>query len=342
MKFVDEARITVTAGNGGNGCLSFRREKYIPRGGPNGGDGGDGGHVYLRAAHNLNTLVDFIRQRTYRAENGESGRGKECYGHAGEDIIIPVPVGTVIYDQDTQELIGDLTENGQQLLVARAGKGGLGNIHFKSSVNRAPRQTTPGGTGESRRLFLELKLLADVGLVGLPNAGKSTLVASVSAARPKIADYPFTTLHPQLGVVRIEHDQSFVIADIPGLIEGAAGGAGLGSRFLRHLSRSAILLHVIDIAPMDNSDPIENAKTIMDELTRYKNTNLIEKIKAIVLNKIDLIDQDEINKISDALRETLNWQGNIFQISAATHKGTQELCYWLMTTLNEPAESTSV
>ncbi|WP_058442665.1 Obg family GTPase CgtA, partial [Legionella brunensis] len=281
MKFVDEAVIKVEAGNGGHGCLSFRREKFVPRGGPDGGDGGDGGSVFLEASSDLNTLVDFRYQRHYKAQNGQSGMGGNCTGKKGEDLVILVPVGTMVFDIDTGELLGDINEAGERLLVAQGGFHGLGNTRYKSSVNRAPRQTTQGTLGEARHLRLELRVLADVGLLGLPNAGKSTLIRAVSSAKPKVADYPFTTLHPALGVVSVASHKSFVMADIPGLIEGAAEGAGLGHRFLKHLSRTCVLLHVIDIAPIDESNPIDSAKAILNELAEY-DPELLDKPRWLV------------------------------------------------------------
>lgn len=325
MKFVDETLICVEAGAGGDGCMSFRREKFIPFGGPNGGDGGDGGSVYLEADFNLNTLIDFHYNRTHKAERGQNGMGNDCTGKSGADLILRVPVGTAVYDNDTDELIGDLVAAGDRLLVAQGGFHGLGNTRFKSSVNRAPRQTTKGQPGEVRNLRLSLKLLADVGLLGLPNAGKSTLIRAVSAATPKVADYPFTTLHPHLGVVRLGIDQSFVIADVPGLIEGAAEGAGLGIRFLKHLERTRILLHMVDIAPFDGSDPVNNIQIIENELQKF-NIDLAEKPRWLVLNKTDLFVTEEAELRCQAIIKQLNWQGPIFKISAAQREGTDELC----------------
>ncbi len=324
MQFVDEAPIHVEAGRGGNGVVSFRREKYIPFGGPNGGDGGDGGSVYLLADRNLNTLVDFRYTKNYRAQNGQGGMGQQKTGAAGEDLIIPVPVGTTVMDMDTRETIGDLTEHGQKLLVAQGGRHGLGNIHFKSSRNRTPRQCTPGEDGEERNLQLELKVLADVGLLGMPNAGKSSLITAVSAARPKVANYPFTTLYPNLGVVRVSAESSFVIADIPGLIEGAAEGAGLGIQFLKHLSRTGLLLHVVDIAPMDESDPVENIKVIQQELEKYSD-ELAGKERWLVLNKADLLLEDEVAELRDRIVAETDWQGPVYVISAVQRQGTTEL-----------------
>lgn len=329
MKFVDEAQIKVEAGNGGNGCLSFRREKFIPLGGPDGGDGGDGGSIYLEADSNLNTLVDFRQQRIFRAEHGRNGSGQQCTGKSGDDLTIKVPIGTMIYDADTEELIGDLITPQQKICVAKGGFHGLGNARFKSSTNRSPRKITQGKPGEQRNLHLELKLLADVGLLGMPNAGKSTFIRAVSAARPKVADYPFTTLHPNLGVVSIEENRSFVIADIPGLIEGAAEGAGLGIQFLKHLSRTEILLHIIDVAPLDGSDPIVTAKTIIKELNKYSE-ELANKERWLVLNKIDLLSAKELSVSITKIKKALKWKGKIFTISAINKKGTTELCYQLM------------
>lgn len=327
MKFVDEARIEVSGGKGGNGVASFRREKFIPKGGPDGGDGGRGGNVYAVADCNINTLIDYRYARKHFAKNGENGRGADCYGAAGNDIELRMPVGTLVIDSETGELIADLTRHGERYLLASGGKGGLGNLHFKSSVNRAPRQCTPGEPGEHRFLNLELKVLADVGLLGMPNAGKSTFISAVSNARPKIADYPFTTLHPQLGVVRVGPEQSFVVADIPGLIEGAAEGAGLGHLFLRHLSRTKLLLHIIDMAPFDpEADPASEAKALVEELRKYDEA-LYNKPRWIVLNKIDLLPEEEqddkINQIVDALQ--LGEDEQVFVISAATREGCDEL-----------------
>ncbi|HEX7341758.1 MAG TPA: GTPase ObgE [Rhodanobacteraceae bacterium] len=325
MKFVDEAHIQVKAGNGGNGCVSFRREKYIPHGGPNGGDGGSGGSVWLVADEGLNTLIDFRHQRHFKAERGEDGMGSDCYGKGGEDLVIRVPVGTVVTHLDTDEIIGDLTAHGQRLKVAQGGKGGLGNIHFKSSVNRAPRKATPGTPGDERELKLELKLLADVGLVGFPNAGKSTLIRAVSAATPRVADYPFTTLHPNLGVVRSGPESSFVIADIPGLIEGAADGAGLGIQFLRHVSRTSLLLHVVDVAPIDGSDPVTQVMAIERELERF-DAELVRRPRWLVLNKSDMLDADTRDAVVAGIIERLAWAGPWFLISAGLREGTRELC----------------
>lgn len=334
MQFLDEARITVVAGRGGNGCMSFRREKYIPKGGPDGGDGGHGGTVYLVGDDSLNTLIDFRFQKHYRAPSGESGRGGQCAGKAGEDLHVKVPVGTSIVDEDTLEVIGDITENGQLLLVAQGGHRGLGNIHFKSSTNRAPRQTTKGTEGEERNLHLEMKVMADVGLLGLPNAGKSTLIRSVSAAKPKVADYPFTTLVPNLGVVKVGFHQHFVMADIPGLIAGASEGTGLGFKFLRHLTRCRLLLHVIDIEPVDQTDPVESARVIAKEVANYSQT-LAERPRWLVLNKLDLMLEDEAEAICEKIVSELNWQGPVFRISAISNQGTERLSQAIMTWLLE-------
>lgn len=325
MKFVDEAPISVHAGRGGNGCLSFRREKYIPKGGPDGGDGGDGGSVYLEADESLNTLVDYRYQRTYRAENGEAGRGANRTGKSGADLVLKVPVGTTVLDQDTGEILGDLTEAGQRLLVARGGFHGLGNARYKSSVNRVPYQTSPGSEGESRNLQLELKMLADVGLLGLPNAGKSTFIRAVSAARPRVADYPFTTLVPNLGVVQLHKYRSFMIADVPGLIEGASEGAGLGIRFLRHLTRTRFLLHLVDMLPVDGSDPAENVARIEHELARFSPT-LAQRERWLVLNKIDLLPPDEVEQRCQDIVDQLEWDGPVYRVSAISGLGTRELC----------------
>lgn len=334
MKFVDEATIQVKAGNGGNGCLSFRREKFIQYGGPNGGDGGNGGSIYLKATPGLNTLVDFRFQKHFRAKNGQHGMGTECTGRAGEDLIVPVPVGTLVWNKDTNELIGDLVKPEQLLLVAKGGWHGLGNVHFKSSRNQAPRKTTKGKPGDERILRLELKLLADVGLLGLPNAGKSTLIRAISAATPRVADYPFTTLHPSLGVVRMGPSQSFVMADLPGLIEGAADGAGLGIRFLKHLSRTRLLLHLVDLCPNDDSDPVDGALTIVRELEKYS-PELAEKPRWLVFNKIDLLDDNEVQTRAKRVLDALNWQAPHFFISGAAKLGTEVLCYAIVQAFEE-------
>jgi GTPase len=334
MKFIDEALIRVVAGDGGNGCLSFRREKFIPFGGPDGGDGGDGASIYLIADSNINTLIDFRDQRTHKAEHGQSGMGAQCTGKSGEDLYIRVPLGTIVYEAETEECLGDLVMPGQSLCVARGGFHGLGNTRFKSSVNRAPRQTTKGSKGEARQLRLELKVLADVGLLGLPNAGKSTLIRAISAAKPKVADYPFTTLHPHLGVVKVGTHRSFVIADIPGLIEGAAEGAGLGIQFLKHLQRTGILLHIVDIAPFDETDPFDAIQTILHELQKYS-TELAEKPRWLVFNKIDLLPPTEAQQRCQAIVERLNLQDKVFMISALQKQSTDDLSYALMEYLEQ-------
>jgi len=325
MKFVDEASIRVEAGHGGNGCLSFRREKYIPKGGPDGGDGGSGGSVFLRVDEGTNTLADFRFKRRFKAQNGRGGAGQNMTGASGEDLYIDVPLGTEIFDIDTGETLGDLTSPGQSLMVAHGGHGGRGNTRFKSSVNRAPRQTSPGQPGEARHLQLSLKLLADVGLLGAPNAGKSTLTRALSAARPKVADYPFTTLHPHLGVVRVDQDTSFVVADIPGLIEGAAEGAGLGIQFLRHLERNRLLLHIVDIgADAEAGDPVAAIRAVAAELGRYSD-RLASLPRWLVVNKIDLIAPDlRAARVADIVAR-LDWDGPVFAVSAATGEGTKEL-----------------
>ena len=334
MKFVDEVSIHVQAGDGGNGCMSFRREKFIEKGGPNGGDGGDGGSIYLEAALNLNTLVDYRYTRRFKAQRGENGGSTDCTGAKGEDLILPVPIGTTIIDANTQEIIGDLTEEGQRLLVVQGGWHGLGNIRFKSSTNRAPRQTTPGKPGEARDLKLELKVIADVGLLGLPNAGKSTFIRSVSAAKAKVADYPFTTIIPNLGVVSVSRFKSFVIADIPGLIEGAADGSGLGTRFLKHLTRTRLLLHLVDMAPIDGSDPVEAAHIILNELEKFS-PSLLERDRWLVLNKADQLLEDEQQTIKETIIEKLEWTGPIFIISASERIGTEGLAQAVMRYLDE-------
>jgi GTP-binding protein len=325
MKFVDEATINVQAGNGGHGCLSFRREKFIEKGGPDGGDGGDGGSVYLIANQAVNTLADFRVARKYKAGNGQPGSGRNRTGKSGDDLDVVVPCGTVVHEVDTGELIGDLTDDGQRLMVAEAGRGGYGNTRFKSSTNRAPRKTTQGTPGERRHLKLELKLLADVGLVGLPNAGKSTLIRAMSAARPKVAEYPFTTLHPSLGVVSVGPLQSFVMADVPGLIEGAAEGAGLGIRFLKHLQRTKLLLHLVDIAPIDPLvDPAKDFRSVEKELLEFS-ADLSAKPRWLVLNKIDLLAEDDVAATREDLVDKLGWVGPVFETSAISGAGTQEL-----------------
>jgi len=341
VKFVDEARIEVIAGDGGNGVASFRREKYVPRGGPDGGDGGRGGSIVAIADRNINTLVDYRYTRVFRAKRGENGHGSDRYGRGANDVVLRVPVGTMIRDADTDEIIADLAFDGSRAMLAQGGKGGLGNLHFKSSVNRAPRQATPGEKGEERRLSLELRVLADVGLLGLPNAGKSTLIRAISAARPKVADYPFTTLAPQLGVVRTSEARSFVVADIPGLIEGAAEGAGLGHRFLRHLARTRLLLHVIDIAPLDDADPVDGARAIVNELRKYDAT-LAAKPRWLVLNKLDLIPEAERAARCAAFAKSLRYQGPLFGTSAIDGTGCRDLVFAVQAWLDEhPAAAAS-
>ena len=335
MKFVDEATIRTQAGNGGSGALSFRREKYVERGGPDGGDGGHGGSVYLVADESINTLADFRVARKFRAESGRGGAGRNMTGKSGEDLNVHVPRGTVIHDVDTGELIGDLTDDGQRIKVADGGQGGQGNARFKSSVNRAPRKTTPGTQGEGRHLALELKLLADVGLVGMPNAGKSTLIRSMSAAKPKVADYPFTTLHPNLGVVSVGRLQSFVMADIPGLIEGAAEGAGLGIQFLKHLQRTKLLLHLVDIAPIDlDADPAIAFRAIEGELKKFS-AELSGKTRWLVINKVDLLAEDDLEVAREMLLGEIDGDGPVFLVSAETGEGTDELGQAIMRELEE-------
>lgn len=338
MKFVDEASIHVAAGNGGNGSASFRREKYIPFGGPDGGDGGRGGSVFLEGDSGLNTLVDFRHKRQYKAQNGQGGSGRNMTGKSGEDITIRVPLGTIVKDEETGDLLGEVTEQGQRLQVARGGKGGLGNVHFKSSTNRAPRQTVPGEKGEARELNLELKVLADVGLLGFPNAGKSTLISAVSAARPKVADYPFTTLYPNLGVVRIDVERSFVIADIPGLIEGAAEGTGLGIQFLKHLQRTRLLLHLVDLAPLAlDVEPVAQVRQLEQEMEKF-DPGLMEMPRWLVFTKADLLTPKEANEKAEAAVAELGWQGPWKLISSATHTGTDALMQDVSNTLQEIVE----
>ncbi len=338
MKFVDEVTIKVAAGDGGNGCVSFRREKFVPRGGPDGGDGGDGGSVWLEADEGLNTLADFRHTRSFAAQRGENGMGRQMYGKGGDSITVRVPVGTVVTDVDTGEQLGDLTRHGQRLLVARGGKGGLGNVHFKSSVNRAPRRATPGTPGERRELRLELKVLADVGLLGMPNAGKSTFIRAVSSARPKVADYPFTTLYPNLGVVSVGLNRSFVVADIPGLIEGASEGAGLGIRFLKHLARTRLLLHLVDAAPLDpDHDPVRDVRVLEDELVKF-DPELAQRERWLVLNKLDLLPADAREARVAELVERLGWQGPVFAISALSGEGTVQLSQQIMNALERMRE----
>lgn len=325
MKFIDEARIEVIAGDGGNGIASFCREKFRPFGGPDGGDGGKGGSIIAVADRNINTLVDFRYAKLHKAKDGENGRGSDCYGKGADDIFLRMPVGTLITDRNTDEVIADLVEHGQEVVLVRGGEGGWGNIHFKSSTNRAPRQRSDGKEGERRELKLELKVLADVGLLGLPNAGKSTFITAVSNARPKIADYPFTTLHPNLGMVRVSHEKSFVIADIPGLIEGAADGAGLGIQFLRHLQRTGLLLHIVDLAPFDDSvDPVKEAKALIKELRKYDEA-LYEKPRWLVLNKLDVLTEEERKKKVKDFVKRFAWKGPVFEISALNREGCEDL-----------------
>ena len=341
MKFVDEASIKVHAGKGGNGCLSFRREKYIPKGGPDGGDGGEGGSVILLGAEGLNTLIDFRYTRNFKAENGQQGSSAECTGRGGEDLVLQVPVGTTVIDEETGEVLGDITELDQQLKVAQGGYHGLGNTRYKSSTNRAPRQTSPGKEGEVRELKLELKVLADVGLLGLPNAGKSTFIRSVSAARPKVADYPFTTLVPNLGVVGMSGDKSFVIADIPGLIEGASEGAGLGIRFLKHLTRTRLLLHLVDMMPYDGSTAGENAEVIEQELEKFSPT-MAAGDRWLILNKVDLLQEDEVDARCDEVVKHLSWQGPVFRMSGLASQGTKNLCAAIMDYIDEQRQQEAV
>lgn len=334
VKFVDEAPIVVYAGDGGGGCLSFWREKFVAEGGPDGGDGGDGGSVYLEADENLNTLVDYRYQPKYRAENGKSGKGGNCTGAKGADKVLKVPVGTTVIDVDTEEVLGDMRVAGERLRVAQGGWHGLGNARFKSSVNRAPRQTTPGSDGEMRNLKLEMKVLADVGLLGLPNAGKSSFIRSVSAAKPKVANYPFTTLVPNLGVVQVQKHRSFVVADIPGLIEGASEGAGLGIRFLKHLTRCRALLHLVDMCPYDGTDPAENAQVIIDEINLFSPT-LAGRERWLLLNKTDLLPPEEVEQRCQEVVDKLGWTGKVFNISAIKGEGTRELSGQMLDYLEE-------
>lgn len=336
MKFVDEAKVRVTAGKGGNGCLSFRREKYIERGGPDGGDGGDGGSVFLKGDGSLNTLIDFRFQPKYRAEHGTQGSSRQCTGAKGDDLFLSVPVGTMIIDEETDEVLGDITKEGEEILVARGGFHGLGNTRFKTSTNRAPRQTSKGQMGEERILRLELKVLADVGLLGLPNAGKSTFIRAVSSAKPKVADYPFTTLIPNLGVVKVEAHRSFAVADIPGLIEGASDGAGLGIQFLKHLTRTHILLHIVDVSPADDSDPLGAFNVIEEELYRFSPT-LFERERWLILNKIDLLSESELTDLLKRVDEELEWNGPVFAVSSVSRHGTDSLCQSIMRFLEKRA-----
>lgn len=336
MKFIDEATIRVYAGDGGNGIASFRREKFEPMGGPNGGDGGRGGSIYFESDENINTLIDFRFVKNYRAKRGENGRSAECYGAKGDDLVLKVPVGTVISEKQTGAIIADLNQHNKRCLVAKGGKGGLGNVHFKSSINRAPRQCTNGEPGEEFELYLELKVLADVGLLGMPNAGKSSFIRAISAAKQKVADYPFTTLQPNLGVVRVDNQRSFVVADIPGLIEGAAEGHGLGHQFLRHLERTKILLHIIDIAPMDGgTDPIDEAKKIINELKKYSDV-LFDKPRWIILNKIDL--DENFEQLKNKIVQGLNWHEKVFCISALSGRGCKEVTYEIMNYMEKSDE----
>ncbi|OIC73412.1 Obg family GTPase CgtA [Acinetobacter nosocomialis] len=337
MRFVDEAVITVEAGDGGNGVASFRREKFVPFGGPDGGDGGRGGSIYIQADDDTSTLVDYRYTRKFRAERGKNGAGANCTGRGGEDVVLKVPVGTTIVDTDSGDIIGDLVEDGQKILVAGGGEGGLGNTHFKSSTNRAPRKCTTGTKGEFREIRLELKVLADVGLLGMPNAGKSTFIRAVSAAKPKVADYPFTTMVPNLGVVDADRHRSFVMADIPGLIEGAAEGAGLGIRFLKHLARTRILLHIIDVQPIDGSDPAHNAKAIMNELVKFSPT-LAKLPVVLVLNKLDQIAEESREEWCQHILEELEWTGPVFKTSGLLSEGTKEVVYYLMDQIEQQRE----
>lgn len=335
MKFVDEAEVRVEAGDGGNGAVGFRREKYIPMGGPDGGDGGDGGSVYLVAVENVNTLADFRYQTVFRAERGQNGMGRNCTGKKGEDCFVPVPIGTRVYNAGTDEIIDDLMNAGETLLVAQGGFHGLGNTRFKSSINRAPQKASKGTPGEHRLLVLELTLIADVGLLGMPNAGKSSLIRAVSSATPKVADYPFTTLYPNLGVVRIDEFRSFVIADVPGVIEGAAEGAGLGMQFLKHLSRTGLLLHLLDVAPYESMDsPVQAAQKIIHEVEKWSD-ELADKPRWLVLNKIDRLPPDEVDSHCQAIIDELNWKGPIFKTAAINGSGTKELMFAIMTFLEE-------
>jgi GTP-binding protein len=343
LKFIDEARIEVIAGDGGNGAASFRREKYVPRGGPDGGDGGRGGSIYAIADRNINTLIDYRFARIHRAKRGENGRGADQYGHGAEDIVLRMPVGTVIKDLETGEVLADLATDGEKRVLARGGKGGLGTLHFKSSTTRAPRQFTPREKGEQRMLQLELRVLADVGLLGMPNAGKSTFIRAVSAARPKVADYPFTTLAPQLGVVRVDDNRSFVVADIPGLIEGAADGAGLGHQFLRHLQRTRLLLHIVDLAPLDGeTDPVAEARAIVRELARYDQA-LFDKPRWLVLNKLDLLPEEDRKPAMDRFVKAYAWKGPVFGIAAISGEGCRPLVFaieaWLAAHPPSPREA---
>lgn len=341
MRFVDEAEIRVEAGDGGNGAIGFRREKYIPMGGPDGGDGGDGGSVYLIAVENINTLSDFRYHSIHRAQRGQNGMGRQCTGKKGDDCYVPVPLGTQVSDADTDEIIGDLTQVGETLLVAKGGFHGLGNTRFKSSINRAPQKASKGTEGEHRRLNLELTLIADVGLLGMPNAGKSSLIRAVSSATPKVADYPFTTLHPNLGVVRVDDLRGFVIADIPGVIEGAAEGAGLGLQFLKHLSRTGLLLHLVDVVPYESMDtPVQAAKKIIHEIEKWSD-DLANKPRWLVLNKIDRLDEELVEQHCQAIIDELAWQGPVFRIAAINGDGTRELMFAIMDFLEQQRRAKS-
>ncbi|EJO34733.1 MULTISPECIES: Obg family GTPase CgtA [Acinetobacter] len=337
MRFVDEAVITVEAGDGGNGVASFRREKFVPFGGPDGGDGGRGGSIYIQADDNTSTLVDYRYTRKFRAERGKNGAGANCTGRGGEDVVLYVPVGTTVVDTESGDIIGDLVESGQRVLVAGGGEGGLGNTHFKSSTNRAPRKCTTGVKGEYREIRLELKVLADVGLLGMPNAGKSTFIRAVSAAKPKVADYPFTTMVPNLGVVDADRHRSFVMADIPGLIEGAAEGAGLGIRFLKHLARTRILLHIVDVQPIDGSDPVHNAQAILRELEKFSPT-LAQLPVVLVLNKLDQLPEDSREEWCEHILNELNWDGPVFKTSGLLSEGTKDVVYYLMDQIEQQRE----
>lgn len=337
MKFVDEARIKIEAGKGGNGCVSFRREKYIPFGGPDGGDGGDGGSIFVEANVNLNTLMDLRFTKYFKAENGQQGMGNNKTGKGGEDLVLPLPLGTIIFDEDTEEVLADLTEAGQRVKIAQGGFHGLGNLRYKSSINRAPRQSSAGTMGEMRNLRLELKVLADVGLLGLPNAGKSTFIRAVSAARPKVADYPFTTLYPNLGVVSVGNHRSFVVADIPGVIEGAAEGAGLGIQFLKHVSRTLLLLHVVDVAPFDGSDPVEAVHIIERELAKFSE-ELVSRDRWLVLNKLDLLPEEEREAVCDDIIKRLDWQGPVYRVAAINKQGTERLTQDIMLYIEQGRE----
>ena len=337
MKFVDEASIFLEAGKGGNGCLSFRREKFIEKGGPDGGDGGDGGSIFLEGDGSVNTLIDFRYQPRYRAQTGEGGRGRDCTGAKGDDLVLRVPIGTTIIDADTEEVLGDLTKIGERLMVARGGFHGLGNTRFKSSTNRAPRKTSDGTLGEERSVRLEMKVLADVGLLGMPNAGKSTLIRAISSAKPKVANYPFTTLVPNLGVVSVQPHRSFVVADIPGLIEGAAEGAGLGVRFLRHLVRTRLLLHIVDMAPYDDMTPAEAVLAIAGELGKFS-TSLASRERWLVLNKLDLLSEDQRDLVCEEILNKLQWDGPVYKISAIKGEGTKQLCFDIMGWIEERTE----